>query len=101
MVYGCSEIAAIYRVVVPLSMPAVVAVGFLAFLAGWNEFLFAHVLTTGNGPRPAVVHLFVTVVSTEGIDWSLLIAEAIVVGLPPTVLYLFARRYLAEAFAMS
>lgn len=100
-VYGCTTAGAIVRVIVPLAIPAVVAAGFLAFIAGWNEFLYANVLTNDAGPRPAVVQLFVTVVSTEGIDWSLLLAQAFVVGTPPAVLYLFVRRHLTRALAPS
>jgi ABC-type glycerol-3-phosphate transport system permease component len=98
-VYGCTEFSAFVRVILPISAPAVVAVGFLAFLAGWNDFLFANFLTTGTGPEPATVVLFKNVAG-ELQFWETLTAQALVVGVPPAVLYIAARRYLAKAFAV-
>jgi multiple sugar transport system permease protein len=102
MVYGCTEAGAFYRVILPLAAPAVVAVGFLAFLTGWNDFLFSNFLTLGGGPIPAVVELYQLVHSGSGekIRWGSLMAQVFIVGLPPTALYIVARRYLTAAFAL-
>jgi ABC-type glycerol-3-phosphate transport system permease component len=99
-VYGCTEFSAFVRVILPISAPAVVAVGFLAFLAGWNDFLFANFLTTGTGPEPATVVLFKNV-GGELQFWETLMAQALVVGIPPAILYMVGRKYLAKAFAVS
>jgi ABC-type glycerol-3-phosphate transport system permease component len=99
-VYGCTEFSAFIRVILPLAAPAVVAVGFLAFLAGWNDFLFANFLTTGTGPEPATVELFKNV-GGELKFWETLMAQALVVGIPPAVLYMIGRKYLAKAFAVN
>ncbi|MDR9431866.1 MAG: carbohydrate ABC transporter permease [Natronomonas sp.] len=99
-VYGCTEFSAFIRVILPLSAPAVVAVGFLAFLAGWNDFLFANFLTTGTGPEPATVELFKNV-GGELKFWETLMAQALVIGIPPAVLYMIGRKYLAKAFAVN
>jgi len=98
-VYGCTQFQAFVRVVLPLSAPALVAIAFLAFLIGWNDFLFANMLTTGEGPRPAVVQVFFTTQGGERIFWSWLMAGCLIVGTPPVVLYILGRRYLQEAFA--
>ena len=99
-VYGCSQFQAFYKVILPLSLPAVMATGFLAFLVGWNDFLFSNMLTTGTGPRPAVVSLYLQTVGGESIYWGSVMSMALIVGLPPTVLYLVSRRYLTESFAV-
>jgi len=99
-VYGCSQFQAFYKVILPLSVPAVMATGFLAFLVGWNDFLFSNMLTTGTGPRPAVVALYLETVGGEQIYWGAVMSMALFVGTPPTVLYLIARRYLTESFAV-
>lgn len=100
-VYGCTQLEAFYRVILPLSAPALIAVGFLAFLIGWNDFLFSNFLTTGTGPRPAVVQMYVTTVgSTERVYWGQLMAQMFVIGTPPSVLYMISRRYLSNAFVV-
>lgn len=100
-VYGCSQFEAFWRVIIPISMPAIVATGFLAFLTGWNDFLFANMLVTGTGPRTAVVTLFLSTTGGDITDWGLATAETLIVGIPPTILYMVARRRLSESFALS
>lgn len=99
-IYGCSELQALYKVILPLSLPAVMATGFLAFLVGWNDFLFSNMLTTGTGPRPSVVQLFLETTGGDQVYWGLVVSMAFLVGIPPTILYLIARRHLSESFAV-
>lgn len=101
-VYGCTQFTAFVRVILPLAAPGIVAVGFLAFLTGWNDFLFANLLTTGTGPVPAVPVLYGTIGggSGERVYWGKLMAETLIIGTPPTVLYLVARNYLENAFTV-
>lgn len=97
--YGCTQATAFLRVVLPLSAPAVVAVGFLSFLTAWNDFLMSNMLTTGIGPRPAVVQLYI-ITSSEVKHWGLVMAMTFIIGLPPTVLYLLGRRQLSQSFSV-
>lgn len=101
-VYGCTQFTAFLRVILPLAAPGIVAVGFLAFLTGWNDFLFSNLLTTGTGPVPAVPVLYGTIGggSGERVYWGKLMAETLIIGTPPTVLYLVARNYLEDAFTV-
>ena len=100
-VYGCTQFSAFARVILPLSAPAIVAVGFLAFQIGWSDFLMSNFLTVGTGPRPAVVQLYLDTSGGEIHSWSLIMAEAWIVGFPPTLLYLWGRRYLSKSFEMA
>ncbi|WP_096390237.1 carbohydrate ABC transporter permease [Halopenitus persicus] len=97
--YGCTQASAFLRVVLPLSAPAVVAVGFLSFLTAWNDFLMSNMLTTGVGPRPAVVQLYI-ITTGEVKHWGLVMAMTFIIGFPPTVLYLLGRRQLSQSFSV-
>lgn len=101
-VYGCTQFTAFLRVILPLSAPAVAAVGFLSFLTAWNDFLFSSVLTSSQGPQPAVVVLYLSISggSGERVFWGLLMAQTLIVGTPPLVLYLLARKRITNAFAV-
>lgn len=101
-IYGCTQFGAFVRVVLPLSMPAIGAIGFLAFLHGWSDFLFSNMLTTGNGPRPAIVSLYFALNAGGGerVNWGPMMAMSMIIGLPPTALYMYTRRYLTNAFAV-
>jgi multiple sugar transport system permease protein len=49
---GCTRMQALYRVIVPAAMPGVSACAVIAFLACWNEFTFAYMLTPGTDAQP-------------------------------------------------
>lgn len=99
MVFGTTRFGAFVRVVLPVATPAMIAVGFLAFLGGWNEFLFSNLLTTGQGPRPAIVVLFSSLSVDSTNDWPYLLAMTFTIGVPPAVMYIIARRYLEAALS--
>jgi len=99
MVYGTSHFGAFIRVVLPVATPAMIAVGFLAFLGGWNEFLFSNLLTTGQGPRPAIVILFSSLSVDSTNPWPYLMAMTFTIGIPPAIMYVVSRRYLESALS--
>lgn len=96
-IYGCTQLGAFIRVILPLATPAIIAVAFLSFLFAWNEFLFTNFLTTADGPRPAIVQLFVLMGGDRAVSWPYAMAGSFIVGTPPALFYLIARRYLNEA----
>lgn len=101
MVYGCSEFTAFVRVVIPISLPAIISAGFIAFVIGWSEFLFANVLTTSQGPRTAPVQLFVDATAGMSTYWGRVMAETVIVAVPTAILYYFARKSLSQSFEIS
>ena len=54
LVDGASNLQVLFRIVVPLSLPAIVAVATFAFLGAWNEFLFGFILTRSESQTIAV-----------------------------------------------
>lgn len=52
MVDGATRLQAILYIFVPLMKPGIIAVGIMAFLRAWNEFMFALLLTTGPATSP-------------------------------------------------
>lgn len=88
---GASNLEVLYRIVVPLSAPAIVAVGAFAFLVAWNEFLFALILTRERAPTIAVG--LVTSFFTQYVNvWNQVAAASIVFSLPPVLLFLLVQR---------
>lgn len=101
-VYGCTQFSAFLRVILPLAAPAIISVAFLSFLVAWNDFLMGSMLTDGTGPRPATVGLYLTIHGTAAsVPWQLIMGETLIIGTPPTVLYLLARKSLSESFEVS
>src|SRR6201987_4196259 len=54
---GATPMQAFRRVILPLALPGVLTAGILTFIAAWNDFLFANVLTSTDASRTAPVAL--------------------------------------------
>jgi len=93
---GASTLTILFRIIVPLSLPAIVVSGIFAFLLGWNDVLFASVLTRPE-THTAAVALQVFGSSQEGGAlpvYSQMMAAALVCAAPVVILYLVFQRYL-------
>ena len=93
---GASSWRILTQIVVPLSWPGIVVSGIFAFLLGWNDVLFASVLTSPES-RTAAVALQVFGATQEGGAIPLygqMMAASLICAVPVVVLYLVFQRYL-------
>ena len=84
----------------PLAKPIITSLMFLAFLVGWNDFLFSNMLTTGEGPRTASVIIYVSAVGGERVEWDVLMVMTLMAGIPPVLLYILAQGQFLKTFAV-
>jgi multiple sugar transport system permease protein len=101
LVDGCSRVKALRRIVLPIALPAVVVAFVFAFLVGWNDILFASVLTNNGTQTLAVVmQSFANTQAGSGLPlYGDLMAAAVVSALPVVVLYLAFQRYLIRGLS--
>lgn len=95
---GCGRLGALVRIVVPLSMPGLVAGGLFAFIATWNNFLFAFLFATTDSVKtlPVIMRLFAL---GEPAVWGVSAAGAILTTLPVALLFLLFQRMLMSGLA--
>jgi trehalose/maltose transport system permease protein len=81
----------------PLMWPALVTTGLLAFIAAWNEFLFALTFVSNNDTRTVPVAIaLLSGASSQEIPWGPIMAASVIVTVPLVVLVLiFQRRIIA------
>ncbi|WP_199551526.1 carbohydrate ABC transporter permease [Streptomyces sp. N35] len=92
MVDGCGPLGALFRVVVPASVPGIVAVAVYAFMTAWGEVLFASVMTNET-TRTLSVGL--KAYATENnVYWNQVMAASLVVSVPVVAGFLLLQRYL-------
>ena len=89
---GGSSWTALWRVVVPLSVPGIVATAVYTFLLAWNEFLFALTLTKSMDMRTVPIGIEL-LMGQHAFEWNEMMAMSVLGSLPLLVLYLFAQRY--------
>ena len=92
LVDGGSSWAALWRVIVPLSVPGIVATAVYTFLLAWNEFLFALTLTKSMEMRTVPIGIEL-LMGQHAFEWNEMMAMSVLGSLPLLVLYLIAQRY--------
>lgn len=96
-VYGCTPFTAFVRVILPLSVPGILAISFFSFVISWNEFFFGLLLTVDTA-KPAIASLNAAVSSEATLKQGTIMARTVLISLPPAVMYLFARKSLTQTF---
>jgi trehalose/maltose transport system permease protein len=94
---GIGPLALVFRVFLPLLWPAMAATGLLAFIAAWNEFLFALSFTLSTEERTVPVAIaLISASSTHELPWGALMAASVVVTLPLVLLVLVFQRLIVS-----
>lgn len=90
---GASSWTILTKVFMPLMWPALVTTGLLAFIAAWNEFLFALTFTLTNDMRTVPVGIaLMSGASSHELPWGNIMAASVLVTLPLVVLVLIFQR---------
>ena len=86
---GCGPLRIVFSVFMPLLWPALVSTGLLAFIAAWNEFLFALTFVIDNQERTVPVSIsLISGASKYDLPWGKIMAASVVVTLPLLALVL-------------
>jgi ABC-type glycerol-3-phosphate transport system permease component len=95
---GATRLQALTKIVLPLAIPGLVAGGLFAFIATWNNFLFAFLFTTSDATKtlPVIMRLFAL---GEPAVWGVSAAGAVLTTLPVAVLFLLFQRMLISGLA--
>jgi multiple sugar transport system permease protein len=100
MIDGCTKLGALWRVILPLTLPGLVTVMMICFVQVWNDVLFALVLT-----RDVTTQTVSVALNTQAqkqfavVDWSVILAQGLLVTLPILILFAFFQRYLIQGLA--
>jgi len=90
---GVGVLTLVFRIFLPLLWPAVVATGLLAFIAAWNEFLFALTFTLSTEERTVPVAIaLISAPSKYELPWGSIMAASVIVTLPLVLLVVFFQR---------
>lgn len=97
IVDGATPWVIITKVFMPLMWPALVTTGLLAFIAAWNEFLFALTFTSSNETRTVPVAIaLLSGASQYEIPWGRIMAASVIVTVPLVVLVLIFQRKIVQ-----
>ncbi len=99
LVDGCTRLGVLFRIVLPISLPALAVVAFFSFTLSWNEYLYAvvfnsvpDVLTIPTGLSNFVIE--------DVFFWGPIMASTAFTVVPPLVVYFFFQRWLITGLTM-
>jgi len=96
---GASEFQTFWRVILPLTSPAIAVVLIFAAVAAWNEFLLPLLYLHEQSKYPLAVGLaFFT--SEHDVAYNLLMAASTLVVLPVVIIFLFTQRFFVEGVSV-
>jgi arabinogalactan oligomer/maltooligosaccharide transport system permease protein len=92
---GCSQLEAFWRILLPLSTPALVIVFLFNFLAAWNDYFLARILLSKEEllTWPLGLQRFQAQFQTQ---WNDLAASAIIISIPVVALFLYSSKWLVS-----
>lgn len=95
MIDGCNRLGVIWRITLPLSLPAMATVALFTFMIAWNEFLFALMFldSPSKFTLPRGIWQFA---GSINVSQQMLMAGAVIITVPVIVLFLVFERYLVK-----
>ncbi len=97
---GCSEFRVLTRIAVPLARPIITTVAVIAFVFGWNNFLWPLIATNSNGLRVLTVGV-AALQSNLGTQWNLLMAGAMITLAPLLILFAIFQRQIVRSIQLT
>jgi multiple sugar transport system permease protein len=93
---GCTRAESLVKIVLPLSVPGLLAVGTFSLLLSWNEFFFALVIMRDNAHYTLPVFLARFMGSGGVVRWGPLSAAALMACIPVLILFMLGQKYLVS-----
>ena len=95
---GCNQFQVFWKVVLPLSLPAVAVTALFSFLAAWNEYLLALTFNTSNDMYTLPVGL-ASLISSTGQAWGDFAAASLLVSIPVVILFIVFQKFLIQGLS--
>jgi ABC-type glycerol-3-phosphate transport system permease component len=107
LIDGCSRFGALWRVIFPLSTPAIVTVALFSFVLAWNDLLFAIVFTRTDNMQTLSSGLVAATSSVVGSDnpipgtlgFGALFAVCMLIALPVILVFIILQNWLVAGLS--
>jgi multiple sugar transport system permease protein len=93
---GLSELAIVWRIIVPMALPAVIAFSIFSVVARWNDLFWPLIAVRSESLMPPPLGIMAFKNEEAGNDYGPLMAAATLVVLPLVIAFLAAQRWFVE-----
>lgn len=97
---GCSEFGIFWRIILPLSKPALAALGILTFLGSWNNLLWPLIVIQSEGLKTLPLGLAKIMQSEYGVRYNVLMSGAVIASAPMIVAFLIFQRRITKGITL-
>lgn len=95
---GTSRLGILFKIVLPLSLPALATLGIIQFMWSWNDFLWPLIII--NTPTHAPLQLGLAMLQgAHFTEWNILMAGTVMSQIPMLLVFLFAQRWFIQSLA--
>ncbi|MGM0640677.1 MAG: carbohydrate ABC transporter permease [Thermotogota bacterium] len=91
---GSSRFGVIWRIIIPLSLPAIVTVYIYAFMIAWNEYLFASIFVRSYPQFHTLPIGLYEIFYSEHAIWAKMMAASVLTSIPVVALFMIMQKYL-------
>jgi multiple sugar transport system permease protein len=97
---GTSRLGILFKIVLPLSLPALATLGIIQFMWSWNDFLWPLIIINTDTHAPIQLGLSMFQ-GAHNTNWGLLMAATVMSQLPMLLVFLFAQRWFVQSIAFT
>ena len=98
---GCSDLSVLLRVVLPMTRPAIAAVGLFQFFYCWNDYFGPQIYTSENPAAWTLSYGLQSFKSAHHTNWNLTMAATVMVMAPVILLFFFAQKAFIEGVTLT
>lgn len=95
---GCRRSQILFRIILPLSAPGLVAVAMFTFILGWREYIYALAFTRSEKLRLLTVGLALMQGQHGRISWGQIMSGAVLACIPAILVFTILQRYMVQGF---
>ncbi len=97
---GCGRARAVWKVFLPLAVPAMTVTAIFTFINAWNEFAVVYTLIRSDANKTLTVQITDLVAGRYTVEWHQVMAATLLATLPVSVLFAWLQRYLVKGLAL-
>ena len=92
---GCNRFTTFFRIMVPIIYPGIIVAAAFTFLWGWGDLMGALTFESNDMLQPLTVNMYKSI-GEFGVEWSSLMAFAVLITIPVLLMFIFLQKYLVE-----
>lgn len=96
LIDGCNYKTTFLKIILPISLPGLVALSLYAFVQAWNDYLYALILTQTPQSQTIQIGLSDLLSFFSQTQWGGLMAGGVMATLPPVLLFMYFQKYLVK-----